>query len=305
MASSFVARLTADETTAKRVAHVISETIDAAVASAFESVDGAWAAELHFSAPPDEEAVRALVASAAGDSKVDLQFATVAERDWVAASLEGLKPVRAGRFAVHGAHDRAGIAANEIGIEIEAALAFGTGHHGTTRGCLVALDALAKKAKPRARRRDGGNHILDLGTGSGLLAIAAARSLRSPALATDIDPVAVAAARSNARSNRAGALVSVRRAVGTRGLHGRYALIFANILLGPLLRMAAPLARLAAPGGAVVLSGLLPSHANAAIAAYRAQGLVLERRLLLDGWATLILQRPRRKPAGPKAKRFA
>jgi len=214
MASSFVARLTADETTAKRVAHVISETIDAAVASAFERVDGAWAAELHFSAPPDEEAVRALVASAAGDSAVDLQFATVAERDWVAASLEGLKPVRAGRFAVHGAHDRSRIAVNEIGIEIEAALAFGTGHHGTTRGCLLALDALAKKRKPRARHRDSQtilpNQILDLGTGSGVLAIAATRALRSPALATDIDPVAVAAARSNARSNRAGARVSVQ-----------------------------------------------------------------------------------------------
>ena len=124
-------------------------------------------------------------------------------------SLSGLKPVTAGRFIVHGAHDRAGIPPNRIGIEIEAALAFGTGHHGTTRGCLLALDRLCKVLEPRRAP-----HILDLGTGSGVLAIAAARALHRHVLATDIDPVAVRVARANARLNRAGGMVEIMRADG-------------------------------------------------------------------------------------------
>jgi len=300
---TIVARLLCDEPTAKRIAAVVAEALEDAVAGAFEAVDGAWAAELHFSTPPDQQAVRAIVAGAAGETAVAaLQFETVAERDWVAASLAGLTPIRAGRFIVQGAHDRARIAANAIGIEIEAALAFGTGHHGTTRGCLLALDALARCGRVR--------RVFDVGTGSGVLAIAAARTCHAPVIATDIDPVAVTAARSNARLNRAGALVTILRADGTRGnssshLHGSFDLIFANILIGPLVRMASSLARLAAPGGTVVLSGLLPSQANAATAAYRMQGVVLERRIFLDGWATLVMRRPNRKPPRPRPRRFA
>jgi ribosomal protein L11 methyltransferase len=295
---TILARLIADETTARRVAAVAAEALEDAVAAAFESADGAWAAELHFSGPPDEQAIRTIVASAAGEMAFHaLTFETVAERDWVAASLAGLKPITAGRFLVHGAHDRAATPANAVGIEIEAALAFGTGHHGTTRGCLLALDQIARRGRC--------HHVLDVGTGSGVLAIAAARCFHTPAVATDIDPVAVTAARSNARLNRAGASVTVQRANGSRGVHGHYDLIFANILLGPLLRMAVPLARLLTPGGTVVLSGLLPSQANAAIVIYRAQSLTLERRIILDGWATLVLHRPKRKPPRPKPRRFA
>ena len=204
---------------------------------------------------------------------------------------------------MHGAHDRARIPFNRIGIEIEAALAFGTGHHGTTRGCLLALDWLCKSRGGGAMRR-----ILDLGTGSGVLAIAAARALRQPVLATDIDGSAVRAARANAALNRAGGFVEVIRADGVTAPKLRerapYDLVLANILLRPLQRLAAPLTRLTAPGARVVLSGLLASQANAAIAAYR--GLALERRIDLDGWTTLILvrrQRPRasvaRTPPGP------
>ena len=142
---------------------------------------------MHFLAAPDEKIVRALTAAAAGNAAAKaLRFERVAAKDWVRESLAGLAPVIAGRFIVHGAHDRARVPINRIGIEIEAALAFGTGHHGTTRGCLLALDALCKS---RPRRR-----ILDLGTGSGVLAIAAARALRQPVLATDIDGAAVRAA---------------------------------------------------------------------------------------------------------------
>jgi ribosomal protein L11 methyltransferase len=207
----------------------------------------------------------------------------------VQASLAGLAPVEAGRFIIHGAHDRAHVPLNRIGIEIEAALAFGTGHHGTTRGCLLALDRIAKESRPR--------NILDVGTGSGVLAIAAARALRRPVLASDIDNTAVRAAGDNARRNRAGAVTVIHAAgLGARLFRqrGPYDLVFANILLGPLQRLAASVATLTAPGARVVLSGLLPAHANAALAAYRAQNLVLERRIDLEGWTTLVLRRPAR-----------
>jgi ribosomal protein L11 methyltransferase len=194
--------------------------------------------------------------------------------------------VRAARGSALGAHDRASVKPNDIGIEIEAALAFGTGHHGTTRGCLLALDELAKRQ--RARR------VLDVGTGSGVLAIAAAKILRARVTASDIDPVAVEAARANARLNRAAAAITFVRAAGANAraitAQAPYDLIFANILLGPLLRLAVPLRRLAAPGARIVLSGLLPGHANAVLAIYRAQGLALERRIPLDGWVTLVLR---------------
>ena len=216
-----------------------------------------------------------------------LSIEPVQPADWVKQSLAGLQPVRAGRFLVHGAHDRGRVRPNDIAIEIEAALAFGTGHHGTTRGCLLALDDLAK------RRRVA--RVLDVGTGSGVLAIAAAKRLHARVTASDIDRIAVEAARGNARLNRAGAAIAFVRAAGATAraitAGAPYDLIFANILLGPLVRLAVPLTRLAAPGAHIVLSGLLPGHANAALAIYRAQGLVLERRIPLDGWVTLMLRR--------------
>jgi ribosomal protein L11 methyltransferase len=283
---STVARLTADETTARRVAAALGESLDEAVCSAFEGEGGRWQVALHFGSLPDETAVRALVRMAAGDAAAAaLEFGAVEDADWVARSLAGLAPVHAGRFVLHGAHDRARVPSNAIGIEIEAALAFGTGHHGTTRGCLLALDALVK------RRRMA--RVLDLGTGSGVLAIAAAKTLPARVVASDIDPVAVAAARANARHNRARAITFLR-ATGTKhpaiAAGAPYDLIFANILLGPLMRLAVPIRRLAGHHARVVLSGLLPAHANAVLSIYAAQGLRLERRLVLDGWVTLVLR---------------
>jgi ribosomal protein L11 methyltransferase len=297
--TTIVARLTCDEPTARRVMAAFCGDGDM-VCSVFEGAGGRWQVALHFADTPDETAVRTFVADVAGEPAAQsLAFERVTDADWVRQSLTGLKPVRAGRFVVHGAHDRGRIPVNVIGIEIEAALAFGTGHHGTTRGCLMALDALAKR--PRAHR------TLDVGTGSGVLAIAAARIFRTRVVASDIDHQAVDAARCNARINRAAGFVTALRATGTRSSaiirRAPYDLIFANILLAPLARLAMPLARLTRPGGTIVLSGLLPEHANAALAFYRAQGLALERRLVLDGWATLVLQKRSRPGRGDPGRR--
>jgi len=288
-----VGLLETGEQSARQVADLVAESLPAEdlAVSRVDIGAGRWRVAMHFRVAPDEKIIRALTAAAAGNPAAKaLRFERVAAKDWVRESLAGLAPVTAGRFIVHGAHDRARIPLNRIGIEIEAALAFGTGHHGTTRGCLLALDWLCK-SMPRRR-------ILDLGTGSGVLAIAAARAWRRPVLATDIDGDAVCAARANAALNRAGSFVEVIKADGVTAPKLRerapYDLVLANILLRPLQRLAAPLIRLTAPDGRIVLSGLLASQANAAIAAYR--GLALERRIDLDGWTTLVLvrrQRPR------------
>jgi ribosomal protein L11 methyltransferase len=289
---TWVARLPADQATAMRLHDALSEMLDLTedAVAAFE-VERGWVVEILFRQAPDEAAVRALVAAAAGaETARALSFAFVPDKNWVAASIAGLAPVEAGRFVVHGGHDRARVPANRTAIEIEAALAFGTGHHGTTRACLLALDAIVKSRRP--------SNILDVGCGSGVLAIAAARALRVPVLASDIDRRAVVVARGNARVNRAGGFVEVIHAAGVRAARIRVAapfdLVFANILLGPLLTIAGPLVALLAPGARVVLSGMLAGHANAALAAYRAHGLLLQRRIDLDGWVTLVLVNQRR-----------
>jgi ribosomal protein L11 methyltransferase len=284
--NSVVARVACDEPTAKRISDTLFERFDSAssAVAAFEGTDGRWIVELHFESPPDEAAVRGLIGEAGGNA-ADLAFETIEPKDWVAASLAALKPVVAGRFTVHGAHDRAAVAANRLGIEIEAALAFGTGHHGTTRGCLLALDGLLKRRVPQ--------RVLDIGTGTGVLAIAAAKALRRGVLASDIDREAATIARDNARLNGVAPLVECLCANGLAGGRFRarapYDLVLANILLAPLTRLAGPIRRLLAPRANVVLSGLLARQENAALAAYRAHGLRLVRRIPLGEWVTLVL----------------
>jgi ribosomal protein L11 methyltransferase len=284
-----VATLITDEQSGQKIADLVAESFlaDEAAVTMVDEGHGAWRVAIYFRGAPDEAALRALAAAAAGPQAGNaLTFARIEAQDWVGASLAGLKPVAAGRFVVHGAHDRIRIPVNKIGIEIEAALAFGTGHHGTTRSCLLAIDRLCKSRARSARR------ILDLGTGSGVLAIAAARALHRRVIATDIDPAAARVAWDNARLNAA--MVEVVTADGLAApairAYAPFDLVFANILLKPLQRLASPLAQIVARGGHVVLSGLLTAQANAALAAYRA--LSLERRIEFDGWTTLILRRP-------------
>ncbi|MEA2794405.1 MAG: ribosomal protein methyltransferase [Bradyrhizobium sp.] len=278
------------EQTAKRVVDLLTESFfegQAAIA-AFERPDGRWGVTMHFADAPDQASIRELVGTAAGDDVArDITFDTVEARDWVKATLEELVPVRAGRFIVHGQHDRSQVPANKLGIEIEASLAFGTGHHGTTRGCLLLLDSVLKAYRPR--------RVLDLGTGTGVLAIAAAKALQGKVLASDIDPLSVRVARDNARLNGAGNCVQAIHATGFSapqfGKHRPFDLVLANILANPLRQMAMPMARHLAPSALVILSGLLPHQAQAVIAAYRAHGLVLLRHLQIEGWSSLLMRK--------------
>ena len=279
-----------DEAAARRVVDVLTEIFfegDAAVA-AFERPDGRWDVTVHFAAAPDQALLRELVTDTAGSEiAATLAFDTVEARDWVKASLEDLVPVPAGRFVVHGSHDRDRVPPNKLGIEIEAALAFGTGHHGTTRGCLLLLDHVLKSSKPR--------HVLDLGAGTGVLAIAAAKALHRAVLASDIDPPSVHVARENAALNEVRNYVQVIRATGFAApdfaRHGPFDLVLANILANPLRQLSGPMAQHLKPGARVILSGLLTHQAPAVIAAYRARGLVPLRHLRIEGWSSLLLRR--------------
>lgn len=207
--------------------------------------------------------------------------------DWVARSLEGLKPVRAGRFFVHGAHDRRKRHSGELAIEIEAGLAFGTGHHGTTAGCLEMLEQVIQREHPR--------NALDLGTGSAVLAIAVAKLAHVPVLATDIDPVAVKVAAANARLNHVKGLIETVAAPGFHhpifAARAPFDLIVANILARPLMRLAPQMAGHIALGGSIVLSGILERQRDAVIAAYVGQKFRHVRTLHREGWVTIHLKR--------------
>lgn len=207
--------------------------------------------------------------------------------DWVMRSLEGLKPVRAGRFFVHGAHDRSKRRSGELAIEIEAGLAFGTGHHGTTAGCLEMLEQVVRRERPR--------NALDLGTGSAVLAIALAKLAHIPVLATDIDPVAVKVAAANARLNHVKTLVETATAPGFHNpifaARGPFDLIVANILARPLMRLAPEMAGHVALGGSIVLSGILDRQRDAVVSAYVGQQFRHVRTLHREGWVTIHLKR--------------
>ncbi|MDX6805579.1 50S ribosomal protein L11 methyltransferase [Terrihabitans rhizophilus] len=286
-----VLRIFAPQQRAEHIALLAEEmlTLDdlSIVVSETEPDDPMWRVDLFAGvniAPSDLEAeVRAVLADEIDGCETRAE--AIEDADWVAQSLAGLDPVLAGRFFVHGAHDRDHVPANAVGIQVEAALAFGTGHHGTTRGCLLAFDRLLKRTRPQ--------RVLDLGTGTGVLGIAAAKALHIPVLASDIDAMSVVIARENAALNRAGQAVRVLHANGMQDRHiqtaAPYDLVFANILAGPLVALAPSIARAVMPGGVVILSGLLTHQERAVRAAYRAQGLIPVGRIVLNNWVTMTL----------------
>jgi ribosomal protein L11 methyltransferase len=258
----------------------------AAALSAFETAPAAWRIEAYPPARLLKPALRArltLAAAAAGGELVDIAEAALPARDWLTENRLAFPPLRIGRFFVHGSHHQGGAPAGAIGVTVDAAAAFGTGDHPSTRACLMALDGLARRRRFR--------RPIDIGTGTGILAIAIAKTLHRQVFARDIDPGAVRIARHNVLRNGVAALVRVDRAAGYRGRgRHRYDLVFSNILARPLALLAADLARHLAPGGRAVLSGLLRHQEAVVLAPHRGCGVVLERRLVVAGWSTLILK---------------
>jgi ribosomal protein L11 methyltransferase len=248
-----------------------------------------WEASLYIDFD-EEDGMRArfadVVAAQFPDAVIEREI--IPDVDWIAKSLEGLSPVRAGRFLVHGSHDRDKVRLNDIAIEIDAGQAFGTGHHGTTAGCLEVIETVMRARKVR--------NALDLGTGSGVLAIAARKLKPVPVLATDIDPIATRVAAENVKRNGIATGITTVTAPGFHSpafaAHGPFDLIIANILARPLIKMAPQLASHLAPGGSVILSGILASQRWKVLSAYNGQHLRHVRTIWRNGWVTIHLDRP-------------
>ncbi len=284
--------VTTNEKGAEHILDILSETFgEEDYALATTEVDEKrqlWEASVYMMAS-EEEPVRKRIfdALAKGDPDIVIEKEIIPDIDWIAKSLEGLKPVRAGRFLVHGSHDRDKVRENDIAIEIDAGQAFGTGHHGTTAGCLEMIDKVTRARPVR--------NALDLGTGSGVLAIGLRKLRNIPILATDIDPIAVAVAKDNIRRN---GIVCGVRTVTAPGFHsptfreeGPFDLIIANILARPLMKMAPQLAVNLAPGGSVILSGILAEQRWKVLSAYNGVRLRHVKTLWRNGWVTILLQR--------------
>jgi len=268
------------------------ESLASAVASFEIPGTDAWRVEAYAPAPPNHDRLVAAVALAAGQAGIaepDFICLPLADKDWVAETQRAARPIVAGRYFVHPSHHAGPIPPGSWPIEIDAGLAFGSGEHATTMGCLIALSHLARRRRVAA--------ALDLGSGSGILAIAAARAWPCRVTASDIDPDAVRVTAENARRNGVAAAV---RAVSGAGLSARapraqapYDLIVANILARPLRALAVDIGRCLTPRGTVILSGLLDSQESLVLTAYRMQGFGLRRRIDRLGWRTLVLGRGR------------
>lgn len=256
---------------------------------------GQWQVDAYSPAKPDLPAMQAAIALAAKVSGVpdpDLTIEHEAPRNWLAENLQTFPPIRAGRYFVHGSHYTDPLPRGTVPLLVDAATAFGSGEHQSTYGCLLALDRLAKRRHPL---RIGAGRGLDMGCGSGILALAMARTWKIPVIATDIDEESVRVARFNTRRNGVGDLVECFPGDGFKTRRVRqaapYDVICANILARPLCSMARDLSRTLAPGGRVILAGLLNRQEPMVLAAYRMQGLHLERRIRLAPWSTLVLKR--------------
>jgi ribosomal protein L11 methyltransferase len=277
---------------AHTIAGAFSELVHPApeAVTRFEAGSG-WRIEAYYPSAPDTQGLARQLAEVLETMPPALSVMPVPDANWVAVSQAALPPVTAGRFTVHGSHDRPRVAHSPYTIEIDAGEAFGTAHHATTQGCLEALCSLT-------RRRRAFRRMLDLGCGSGVLAIAAARSLpRASITATDHDPLAVQVATANARRNGVRARLRFAVADGLDHRNARqgpaYDLVLANVLAAPLIAMAPAMARAIVPGGIAVLSGLLIAQAAQVIAAYRCAGFQLLVHRQAAGWSTLTLLRRR------------
>ncbi|MGC2409732.1 MAG: 50S ribosomal protein L11 methyltransferase [Methyloceanibacter sp.] len=293
-AATYLATIEVSAASADRIA----ATLEAAGAPAvmavtlFERGRGRIEVSAHYAKKPSRKQLTRLIRTAADEQELRaLRIEELADRDWVARA-EGLRgPVRAGRFLVHGSHDRSKVGHGRFTLEIDAELAFGTAHHASTRGCLLALDALLKRRRPRA--------VVDIGTGTGILAIAIAKVLASRVVATDADAKAVVVAAANAKKNGVAPRFRVVRASGLAHpalRRVRADLLLANLAPPALLELTATFARHVAPGGVAVLSGIEQDQAGMVEARYRAAGFILKSRILLNGWTTLILVHGNMKP---------
>lgn len=252
--------------------------------------DALWRLDGYAEGEPDRTGVAAsmaLAAAVAGVPEPAFEIAREAQRNWVAENLQAFPPIRAGRYFIHGSHYEDAPPVGSIPLLVDAATAFGSGEHQSTYGCLLALDTLAKRRRFR--------NVLDMGCGTGILGIAAVKTWACPLTAVDIDAEAVRVTDINARRNAVERMVTSFAGNGFAHRdvprNGPYDLIFANILARPLVRMAKDVAANLAPGGKVILAGLLRRQEPMVLNAYRLQGLVLEKRYALDPWATLVLTR--------------
>ncbi len=258
----------------------------------FDPAQADWSVEAYFDIEPDLAALKSTLGGVTAATILDqISLTPVPDENWVALSQAALPPVSAGRFIIHGSHDRARVGRRPFAIEINAGEAFGTAHHATTLGCLLALDRLARQPRPF-------DTILDLGCGSAVLAIAAAKALRRARItASDIDPQAVVVARRNALANGVGSRIKLLAATGLSNsaliTPRRFDLIFANILAAPLIELAAGLGMVIKPAGIAILSGLLNSQAREVIANYAAAGFIVLTHERLGEWSTLTLQKRR------------
>ena len=253
----------------------------------FEMEDGSglWEVGGYFEAAPDETALAVLAAAMGAKPFV---VSELPETDWVAHVRRELAPVVAGRFFVYGSHDADKVPADCEPLLIEAAMAFGTGHHGTTLGCLRALDRLAGEGF-------AGKSVVDIGCGTAVLAMAAARIWPSTMLASDIDEVAVDVARANVGANGLEGRVNCIEAAGfdhpDLAAAAPFDLVFANILKGPLVALAPDMAEVLQPGGYAILSGILNEQAEEVIEVYARSGINMVHRESIVDWTTLTLQK--------------
>jgi ribosomal protein L11 methyltransferase len=262
--------------------------------SLFERADGRFEVSALYAEPPLREMLIALIEPLAGDGgAATLRIEPVVPADWVTLSQGKRGPVRAGRFLIHGRHDRRRVPTQRLAIEIDAGQAFGTAHHASTRGCLLALDDVLKRTRPRV--------ILDIGTGTGILAIAAAKALKRSVLASDSDRLATNIATANARINGVAPLLRVVTAQGFAHAELRPLqadLLLANLLERALYQLAPELARHVRPGGTAILSGLTETQARAIEARTSSFGFIRKKRIILDGWTSLVLSRRRSRAVG-------